>query len=158
MGNFLLKSWKFLHRHFTDIMLVVLLLLVFNYYVTYPGLNITGSKSPILETTVVSMENMNNMDEHNSDSYKLHQDMKKNGFCKTHTGKIHDLNKNCKRLTNDNCKNTSCCVLVHDLNRNDDVCLAGGIGGPTFLTDKGKELDFDNYIFDNKCYGQDCPK
>ena len=104
------------------------------------------------------MENMDNMDEHNSKSYKLHQDMKKNGFCKTHTGKIHDLNKNCKRLTNDNCKNTSCCVLVHDLNRNDDVCLAGGIGGPTFLTDKGKELDFDNYIFDNKCYGQDCPK
>ena len=176
--NLLLQSWKFFNKHFVDIMIVVLLLLVFNYYVTYPGIYI-GNNLPILETTTVTMEKMTNLDKDLDDldkdvddkkkkptkaekqkeeDVKLHKKMMEDGFCKSHSGKVHELNKNCQRLTADNCTKSSCCVLLNDENENKNTCVAGGKGGPTFLSKDGKPIKFEYYVFEDHCYGDNCPK
>jgi hypothetical protein len=75
-------------------------------------------------------------------------------FCKTEEGSQMDLNNKCQQLTNKNCSLTSCCVLL-----NGEKCVAGGINGPTFNTDKnGKSKPFDYYYWQNQCFGGKCPK
>ena len=75
-------------------------------------------------------------------------------FCKTEEGSQSSLNKKCLELTNKNCNLTSCCVLL-----NGEKCVAGSIRGPTFNTDKnGKSKPFDYYYYQNKCFGEKCPK
>lgn len=73
-------------------------------------------------------------------------------FCQSHTG--FDLEKSCNNLTNNNCNLTSCCVWTSN-----DKCKAGDASGPTFNSDeKGKTKQLDYYYFQNKCYGNGCPK
>lgn len=73
-------------------------------------------------------------------------------FCESHRGSSGDLDKACRKLTRDNCNDTSCCVW-----RSPGKCVAGGMGGPTFNTDaKGKTETLDYYYFQNKCYGDKC--
>jgi len=75
-------------------------------------------------------------------------------FCKTEEGSQSSLNTKCQQLTNKNCNLTSCCVLL-----NGEKCVAGGISGPTFNTDKnGKSKPFDYYYWQNQCFGPKCPK
>lgn len=58
------------------------------------------------------------------------------------------LNEKCKKLSIENCKIPSCCVLI-----NGTKCFAGNANGPTFLTDAGENLDYKFYYNKNKCYG-----
>ena len=70
-------------------------------------------------------------------------------FCENHRGKSGDLNTSCKMLTNDNCKSSSCCVLVQGQNGN--TCMAGDIKGPTFKKDKdGNMISMDAYYFQGR--------
>uniref|UniRef100_A0A6C0LMS5 Uncharacterized protein n=1 Tax=viral metagenome TaxID=1070528 RepID=A0A6C0LMS5_9ZZZZ len=78
---------------------------------------------------------------------------KHDAFCNTNVGNSNTLNKNCSRLTSDHCKSTSCCVFTSD-----DKCVAGGEDGATFNTANGKTKKLDYYYFENKCYGEKCPK
>ena len=58
----------------------------------------------------------------------------------------------CKRLTKNNCKLSKCCVLLDN-----SKCVSGSETGPTFLTDKkNKKIVFNNYIYNSKCYGNNC--
>ena len=83
---------------------------------------------------------------------KLPATNKHDAFCNTQVGDSNTLNKNCNKLTHDNCKSTSCCVLTSD-----DKCVAGGEEGPTFNTVNGKTRKLDYYYFENKCHGEKCP-
>jgi hypothetical protein len=72
-------------------------------------------------------------------------------FCENHRGKSGDLNASCKLLTNDNCKSSSCCVLVQGQNGN--TCMAGDVNGPTFKKDKdGNMISMDAYYFQGQKY------
>ena len=72
-------------------------------------------------------------------------------FCENHRGKSGDLNTSCKMLTTDNCKSSSCCVLVQGQNGN--TCMAGDINGPTFKKDKdGNMISMDAYYFQGRRY------
>jgi hypothetical protein len=72
-------------------------------------------------------------------------------FCENHRGKSGDLNTSCKMLTNDNCKSSTCCVLVQGQNGN--TCMAGDINGPTFKKDKdGNMISMDAYYFLGRPY------
>jgi hypothetical protein len=72
-------------------------------------------------------------------------------FCENHRGKSGDLNASCKLLTTDNCKSSSCCVLVQGQNGN--TCMAGDVNGPTFKKDKdGNMISMDAYYFQGKNY------
>jgi len=74
-------------------------------------------------------------------------------FCEHNRGDGLTLNKLCKKLTQDNCNSTNCCVWASP-----GKCLAGGSGGPTFNTDEnGKTKDLDYYYYKGKCYGNGCP-
>jgi hypothetical protein len=75
-------------------------------------------------------------------------------FCKTEEKSQIDLNAKCQQLTDKNCNLTSCCVLL-----NGEKCVAGSAKGSTFNTDKnGKSKPFDYYYWQNKCFGEKCPK
>jgi hypothetical protein len=72
-------------------------------------------------------------------------------FCENYRGESGDLNESCKMLTNDNCKSTSCCVLVQGQNGN--TCMAGDINGPTFKKDKdGNMISMDAFYFQGRKY------
>ena len=72
-------------------------------------------------------------------------------FCKEYQGSSGALDSKCKKLTQNNCNSTSCCIWTSD-----NQCVAGGKSGPTFNSDsKGKTISLD-YYFQNKCYGKNC--
>jgi hypothetical protein len=74
-----------------------------------------------------------------------------NAFCDLYRGSSSRLNNECRRLTEKNCNETSCCVFAN--NR----CVAGGANGPTYNTNSnGKTINAD-YYFQNQCYGANCP-
>ena len=73
-------------------------------------------------------------------------------FCKEYQGSSGALDTKCKKLTQNNCNSTSCCIWTSD-----NQCVAGGKNGPTFNSDsKGKTISLDYYYFQNKCYGKNC--
>ena len=72
-------------------------------------------------------------------------------ICMTYFGDYEAINEKCNQLSNDNCNLPACCVLV-----NGTKCVAGDANGPTYLTDQGNEIDYNYYLFRNKCYGAGC--
>ena len=75
-------------------------------------------------------------------------------FCKSFQTNSDKLEKQCNKLTNSNCKSSGCCVLL-----NGQKCVAGSANGPTFQsTSNGSAINFDYYYYQNKCYGNNCPK
>ena len=75
-----------------------------------------------------------------------------NAFCDLYRGSSSRLNNECKRLTEKNCNETSCCVFTNK------KCVAGGANGPTYNTNSnGKTINAD-YYFQNQCYGANCPE
>lgn len=74
-------------------------------------------------------------------------------FCKKFEGNSNELINGCKHLTQNNCKNIDCCVWA-----NNSKCLVGSSTGPTYKTENGKTpIQIDNYYYQNKCYGVNCP-
>ena len=80
---------------------------------------------------------------------------KHDAFCEHHREKSGVLEKSCGKLTEKNCNTTSCCVWASP-----GKCVAGGPKGPTFQSaDKNsKTNNVDYYYYQNKCYGEKCPK
>jgi hypothetical protein len=69
-------------------------------------------------------------------------------ICKKHNGDYKTINEKCSKLTEDNCKIPSCCVLL-----NGNKCAGGNAYGPTFLTEDGNQIDYNFYYYKGKCYG-----
>jgi hypothetical protein len=83
----------------------------------------------------------------------------KNDFCEGHRGDRHRLDKNCMKLTKDNCLASHCCVFTKYSDKEEGVCRSGNEHGPTFrYDDNGKTHDIDYFYFKNKCHGKGCPK
>ena len=74
----------------------------------------------------------------------------KDSWCKSTSGS--DLVKSCSSMSDNDCKSISCCILASSENKN--VCLAGNKEGPLF---KNNKETYDYYIFENNCYGDNCP-
>lgn len=74
----------------------------------------------------------------------------KESWCKSTTGA--DLENSCSGMLENDCKSISCCIFAKTGNKG--TCLAGNKEGPMFLKNKDK---YDYYIFENKCYGDNCP-
>lgn len=96
-------------------------------------LNITPSK-------VITIENFENTKTNITESYVK-------SLC---NGTPAEIESKCKKLTNDNCKLSDCCVLL-----NNNKCVNGSKSGPNYLTDnKNNPIAFDNYYHKSKCYGK----
>jgi len=85
-------------------------------------------------TNVVTYEGMSNKDVGN--------------LCSS-SGSKQEIEENCSKLTEANCKSVGCCVYL-----NNEKCVSGNQNGPQFLSDSdGNKINVDNYYFKNKCYG-----
>jgi hypothetical protein len=60
--------------------------------------------------------------------------------------------ENCKKLTKGNCTTVGCCVLL-----NGEKCVGGNESGPTYLSENGKDIDVQYYLYKDKCIGKGCP-
>ena len=69
-----------------------------------------------------------------------------NAFCDLYRGSSSTLNTECKKLTQKNCNETSCCVFTNN------KCVAGGPNGPTYNSDSNGNTSRAKYYFQNKCY------
>jgi hypothetical protein len=74
-----------------------------------------------------------------------------NAFCDLYRGSSSTLNTECKKLTEKNCNETSCCVFTNN------KCVAGGANGPTYNSDSNGNTSRAKYYFQNQCYGAGCP-
>jgi len=74
-----------------------------------------------------------------------------NAFCDLYRGSSSSLNNECRRLTEKNCNETSCCVFTNN------KCVAGGANGPTYNTNSNLKIINADYYFQNQCYGANCP-
>ena len=79
---------------------------------------------------------------------------KNDAFCKTELNLGgSNLEKSCKKLTQNNCNSLSCCIWT-----NENKCTSGNENGPIFNTEtNGKTKNLKYYYFQNKCFGENCP-
>ena len=137
-------SLKFLVKYLYDIMLVVLLLLVFNYYMSYKGIMIVDRKYPVTELTTYTFGENDILIEGMSNK-------RKKEFCqvKHHKHNLQELDNSCRNLDGKVCKNIDCCIYARDKNNNNMNCLAGGKDGAIYNKD-----NYDLYYHNNNCYGK----
>ena len=96
------------------------------------GINFNPSTNKTIQKEVV----VESMASSNAFSYN---------FCNQFSSQGDVLDKQCNRLTEHNCNSTGCCVWL-----NGKQCVAGGEGGPTFLSSGGKDIDVAYYSFMGK--------
>jgi hypothetical protein len=70
-----------------------------------------------------------------------------NSWCKSNSGS--NLDNSCKKMSQSDCNNMSCCVWGNI--NNSESCLAGNQSGALF----GEKLNY--YYYQGKCYGTNCP-
>ena len=63
-------------------------------------------------------------------------------LCSVYASQPTILNDKCGTLTEKNCNSTSCCGWL-----NGSSCVAGNANGPTFRTNKGKDIVVDSYSY-----------
>ena len=132
-------------KYILNILIISILFLSFISIIFLIGTNLNAKTNLLQGVTMEGLENP-------LDTSII---MNKNdAFCKNHIGSSGTLDDSCKKLTKNNCNSTSCCVFTSDTK-----CAAGNSNGPTFNTDQnGKTKQLDYYYFQNKCYGNKCPK
>ena len=134
-------------KYILKVFIIVFLILSLITFINSIGLNLNEESKPKKLLQVVTVEALEN----------LSTDMPMNpseAFCEVHKGSGGSLDESCRKLTRENCNDTSCCVWT-----NNQKCAAGGVDGPTFNTDtNGATKQLDYYYFQGKCYGTGCPK
>lgn len=75
-----------------------------------------------------------------------------NSFCESRQLSGDELKNSCQKLTQNNCRSTSCCIWTSN-----EKCDAGGKDGLLFNTDSnGKPISLDYYYYKDTCYGEKC--
>ena len=75
-------------------------------------------------------------------------------FCRATSDNIEEMEEKCGKLTNDNCKNMDCCVLL-----NGAKCVSGTSHGPSYPPPPlpppadPAMIGKDYYYYKNKCHG-----
>lgn len=160
---------NFFNENATYVAIVIAVVFILLVYINFFDIDLNKTTNKKLTQTVV-VETFGNREAYvnreTNDINKLYQASTNTGsgdptqdfaldgaksFCENHRGKSGDLNASCKLLTTDNCKSSSCCVLVQGQNGN--TCMAGDVNGPTFKKDKdGNMISMDAYYFQGKNY------
>jgi len=90
---------------------------------------------------------------HASDPASDMKSSSKSTFCSSTPNDKSELERKCGKLTNKNCKDIDCCVLL-----NGAKCVTGNQDGPTFATDHSSSTPGDDYwYYKTSCYGKKCP-
>lgn len=121
-------------KYFINIAIVILLFIAIAYSYFYNTNSREGLKDMYIDTN-------------------LSTDFAKS-FCKNKQQSGDELQASCGKLTQTNCRSTSCCIWTSN-----DKCDAGDKDGPLFSTDtSGKKNPLEYYYFNNTCYGKKCPQ
>lgn len=108
-------------KYILKVAIVVFIVLSLMLFVNAVGLDLNMADGPKRLLQMVTIEGLTPICD---DSIIINAS---DAFCESHRGSSGALDESCGKLTNTNCKLTSCCVLTHD-----NKCVAGGAGGPTF--------------------------
>ena len=153
---------NFFNENATYVAIVIAVVFILLVYINFFDIDLNKPTNKKL-TQTVTVETFGNRE--TDDNNRLYQASTNTGsdvtqdftidgaksFCENHRGKSGDLNASCKLLTTDNCKSSSCFVLVQGQNGN--TCMAGDVNGPTFKKDKdGNMISMDAYYFQGQKY------
>jgi hypothetical protein len=154
---------SFLNENYIYIITIIAIVLGLLVYISFNKIemNITTDKKLVKTVTVETFVNDDIPDKNilfqstpytKTDSEDKELDFNgANSFCENYRGQSGELNKACEYLTNDNCKSSSCCVLVQGSNGN--KCMAGSANGPTYKKDvDGNLISIDSYYYKEKQY------
>jgi hypothetical protein len=136
----------FIKENFKMIILIVIVVLLLLVIINIKGidLNEPKPKSKLVQEVTVETFEQNSM----QDSQENIEKMKLNpaiSFCESYLGNSQELEGACNQLTKTNCAQTPCCVYKDSSN---SKCVAGGIHGPTYKTNKdGKLITMDSYYY-----------
>jgi hypothetical protein len=134
-----------------NILSIVILLLFF--FISFLFLYFNYANREIMEE-MGKMQKMQKMQEGLKDMYietNLSSDFSKS-FCESTNSSGAELQTECQKLTQDNCRSTSCCIWTSN-----QKCDAGGKDGLLFNTGlNGKQIPLDYYYYKDTCYGKNC--
>lgn len=131
------------------IILIVLVVLGLLVLINIKGIDLNPPKPESKLVQEVTVETLDMMDKTLSNE-KINANLA-SSFCESYLGNSQELEGACNQLTETNCSQTSCCVYANN------KCVAGGLDGPTYKTDKdGKLITMDTYYYLGKCRGS-CP-
>jgi predicted negative regulator of RcsB-dependent stress response len=137
----------FIKENFKMIILIVIVVLLLLVIINIKGidLNEPKPKSKLVQEVTVETFEQNSMQDSQENIEKMKLNMS-NSFCESYLGNSQELEGACNQLTKTNCAQTSCCVFTN--NKDSSKCVAGGIHGPTYKTDKdGKLITMDSYYY-----------
>ena len=143
----------FLKENSQMIMLIVIVVLVLLVIINIKGIDLNPPKPEsklVQEVTVETLDMMSGPSMQNSKENieKMKLNMAES-FCKSYLGNSQELEGGCNQLTESNC--------VFAKTGENGKCVAGGLDGPTYKTDKdGKLITMDSYYYLGKCRGS-CP-
>lgn len=136
----------FIKENSQMIILIVIVVLFLLVIISIKGIDLNEPKpeSKLVQEVTVETFEQNSM----QDSQENIEKMKLNpaiSFCESYLGNSQELEGACNQLTETNCAQTPCCVYKDSDN---SKCVAGGIHGPTYKTDKdGKLITMDSYYY-----------
>jgi hypothetical protein len=136
----------FIKENFKMIILIVIVVLLLLVIINIKGIDLNEPKpeSKLVQEVTVETFEQNSMQDSQENIEKMKLNMS-NSFCESYLGNSQELEGACNQLTKTNCAQTSCCVYEDSIN---GKCVAGGIHGPTYKTDKdGKLITMDSYYY-----------
>jgi len=142
----------FFKENYITIIVIIIIVLIILLLITITGYNLNTPKPNLKLIQEVTVETFTNQPASMADTPDNLEKIKlssADNFCASYLGKASELELACNDLTESNCADTSCCVYSHG------KCVAGGVNGPTYLTDKeGKLITRDSYYYQGKFYGK----
>ena len=134
----------FIKENMISIGIIVVVVLLMLVVIELKDIDLNPPKPDSTLVQQVTVETLENMDMGKKSSLS-------DSFCESYLGKSSELEGACNELTSGNCATTKCCVYTGK------KCVAGGLNGPTYKTDKdGKLITLDSYYYLGKCYGSGC--
>ena len=136
----------FLRENSKMIILIVIVVLGLLVLINMKGIDLNPPKPESKLVQEVTVETLDMMDKTLSNE-KINANLA-SSFCESYLGNSQELEGACNQLTETNCSQTSCCVYANN------KCVAGGLNGLTYNTDKdGKLITIDTYYYLGKCRG-----
>jgi len=139
-------------KYILKIFIIIFIILSLIVFINLFGINLqdVNTSKKLLQIVTVEGFNKNKPNKLDKPDTSLIMDANK-AFCENNSGA--NLDESCKKLTQNNCRDTSCCIWTSK-----KKCVAGGENGPLFNTNSnGKTKKLGYYYFKDKCYGDKCP-
>lgn len=155
MASIVDESIKFIQKHYLDIILVSLGLLIALIVITLKGYDLTPEQGNKKTEELIITENMTSMDLKKMEKQTTNSTELKEGhvsLCEKYQGQSHKAEELCSKMSKSKCAYLPCCVLASLNGR--EKCVSGDRTGPTYHTDeRGNMMKLDYYYYQNKRYG-----